>query len=436
MRRTGGSTTQPEVAGELLVLDCAYTLDEIKTRGLEHVIGQLDLDGLFEHVWQVHPLMDAGAAEPGRALFGPAQVTRMSPRHTMIEAPIARGRSLRRVMAFNLLLGQWLLFVRLCRLARGRGVSVIAVADPFYLGLWGLALSAVLRIPLVVKVNANYDLVHEADGSLAYPRLIPWRRLELLIVRVVFSRADLVTVGSDDNLRYAMRHGAPRRRIAFVPTGDMIAEVHRQPPHERTSIAEEVDLVDRRFIVYVARLEACKHPEDVLVALIKVRQTMPQTALLIVGDGSMRAQLEAQAAELGVLADVRFAGFRDQLWIARALTSATAVACPLSGLALVEAALSSTPVVGYDVEWHSEFITSGETGVLVSYRDTDALAQAIAELIGDPERSRALGETARSRALRAMDREEAVAIKRAVYSRVSASSGRARRRRTGRRTRR
>ncbi|MGI8622816.1 MAG: glycosyltransferase family 1 protein [Solirubrobacteraceae bacterium] len=436
MRRPGGTTAQPEAAGELLVLDCAYTLHEIRTRGLEHVVGQLDLDGFFAHVWQVHPLMDASAAEPGRTLFGPARVTRLSPRHTMIEAPIARRRSLRRVMALNLLLGQWLLFVRLCRLARGRGVSVIAVADPFYLGLWGLALSTVLRIPFVVKVNANYDLVHEADGSLAYPRLIPWRRLELLILRVVFSRADLVTVGSDDNLRYAMRHGASRRRIAFVPTGDMIAGVHRQPPHERTSIAEDVDLVDRRFIVYVARLEACKHPEDVLVALAEVRRAMPETALLMVGDGSMRAQLEAQAAELGVLADVRFAGVRDQLWIARALTSAAAVVCPLSGLALVEAALSSTPVVGYDVEWHSEFITSGVTGVLVSYRDTGALAQAITALLDDPERSRALGETARTRALQQMDRDEAVAIKRSVYARVSASPGRARRRRSGRRTRR
>ncbi len=135
----------------------------------------------------------------------------------------------------------------------------------------------------------------------------------------------------------------------------------------------------------------------------------------------MRHDMERQAQESGVAADVLFAGTRDQGWIARALSSATVALCPYSGLALVEAALSSTPVVGYDVEWHAEFITSGETGLLVPYGDVEGLAEAVGKLFHDPERRRAIGEAARSHALRHMDREDAVAVKRSLYASLCAA---------------
>ena len=402
----------------------------MRARGLQHAIAELDLDGLFDHVWLVHPLLGAGAGQP---LCGPARTTPVSSRHSVIEAPIGRLRALRRLPVANLLLAQCLLFIRLSWLLRRRRVSAVAVADPFYLGLWGLALVAVHRIPLVVKANSNYDTAYESVGSVAYPRLIRWRWLEVLIARCVLSRANLVTVGSDDNLRYVTRHGAPRDRVAVVPTGDMIASDHMQPPGQRPSVATELDLVDRPFIVFVGRLEPLKDPDAAVLALARLKPALPQTALVVIGDGSMRAQLELQCRELGISEDVRFTGTRDQAWIARTLSSAAVVICPYSGLALVEAALSATPVVGYDIEWHAELIESGETGILVPYRDTDALVRAVEMLLRDPERGRVMGEAARVRALEEMDRDAAVAIKRSIYSALLASNDEARRQRTGRR---
>jgi len=122
---------------------------------------------------------------------------------------------------------------------------LIVVSDPFYLGLWGLALARVHRVPLVVRVNANYNTIHASTQVALYPLLLRRVRLERLIARAVFARADLVTVGSDDNLRYVMAAGAVAQRVAVVPTGDMIAAVHLTSPDDRETVGAELGLGDR-----------------------------------------------------------------------------------------------------------------------------------------------------------------------------------------------
>ncbi len=401
----------------VVVLDCAYSLMQIRARGMEHVVTQLDLDGFFDHVWYVQPLLGAAGGDHG---VGPSRTTTITARHTVIEAPICRLRLPRSMGLINLALSQGLLFIQLSRLIRRRRVSVVAVADPFYLGLWGLALTRLHRIPVVVKINANYDTIYKSAGSAIYPRLLRWRWLESRIAHLVFRHADLVTVGSDDNLQYVVTRGAAPERVGMIPTGDMIADTHLQPPATRASVAPELGLDGRPFMVIVSRLEPSKHPDCALLVLAALRATHPEAALVVIGDGSIREALERQARELGIDDDVRFVGVREQGWIARALSSASVVLCPYSGLALVEAALSGTPIVAYDVEWHGELISSGENGLLVPFGDTGAMAQAAESLLLDRARGAAIAATARSQALHEMDRADAVAAKRAAYAAVCA----------------
>ena len=417
-----GGSPAARAAREILVLDCAYSLEQIAERGLKHTVTQHDLGGFFDHAWYVQPLLGASAAGRGEPAVGPARTARLSPRHTAVEAPVGLLAVLRRLPAANLALAQCALLVRLSGLLRRRPIRLIVVADPFYLGLLGLGLARLHRVALAVRVNANYETIYTSFGLPIYPRLLRSRRLEERIARFVFARADLVTVGSDDNRRYVLAAGAREDRVALVPTGDMIAPVHLQAPDDRPSVAHELGLADRRLLVFVGRLETLKHPDAALLVLASLKRTHPDAALLFVGDGFMRDELERRARELGVADDVRFAGTRDQAWVARALRSATVALCPYSGLVLVEAALSATAIVGYDVEWHGEFVASGETGILVPYGDVERLADAVRELFDDPQRARALGCAARERALREMDRDEAAAVKRAAYAAVCATT--------------
>jgi glycosyltransferase involved in cell wall biosynthesis len=150
------------------------------------------------------------------------------------------------------------------------------------------------------------------------------------------------------------------------------------------------------------------------------RRRDPRIAAVIVGEGALRAELEQLRTALGREEHVAFAGDRDQRWIARMLTQSDVVAVPLAGLALVEAALSGTPIAAYDVEWHAELLRAPGEGLLVPYRDTDALADAICALAGDPDRAARIAAAARERALEIMQPAKLIADERALADQLLA----------------
>jgi glycosyltransferase involved in cell wall biosynthesis len=134
-----------------------------------------------------------------------------------------------------------------------------------------------------------------------------------------------------------------------------------------------------------------------------VLERVPAARLLIVGDGSMRAELEAHARSLRLLGEpcaddacvgtrharpgarVVFTGRRDDV---PAVTAALDVAVLPSyreaqGLVILEAMALSRPVVASNVGGIPEMIEDGVTGLLVPPRDPPALAGAITRLLLD-----------------------------------------------------
>jgi len=74
----------------------------------------------------------------------------------------------------------------------------------------------------------------------------------------------------------------------------------------------------------------------------------------------MREELEGMIREKGLGWRVRLLGAQSQPRVMDLCFSADVIVAPLSGTSLVEAALSGSPVVTYDVEWHSELIRHPE----------------------------------------------------------------------------
>jgi len=342
----------------------------------------------------------------------------------MIEGTVARSAGLEAFPRLNFALAQLALMFELRRLVRQHNVSIVRAGDPYYLAILGLLIARSEHLPMVVRVNGNYDHVYAATGATAYPRLLPSRAIEKRIEHFVFSRSDLVAAGSVDNLNFVLDNGGRPDNSTIFGYGTWIDPMHfDQEPESRASSRAELGFGNRPFVIMVSRLEPVKHPDDALHAMALAKEREPDLAIVFVGDGSMRAEMEATAAELGIADDVRFVGNRGQAWIADALTSATVVLSPLTGRALVEACLSGTPVVAYDVEWHSEIVTHGETGLLVPFRDIEAMANAMCDLIADPPLAATLGQKARAATLHAMDPAKAMEHERSEYRKLLARRG-------------
>lgn len=413
---------------KLLTLDSDYSLHTIRSKHLEHELLCTDLMGFFEHVWTVHPLVGASPDEPAESSVGRPTTTVMTSRHTVVEGKVALSARLRRLAGLNFVLAQGALLIELHRLIRVQEISVIRVGDPYYLAVVGFVLARLHSIPLVIRVNGNYDLIYQNVGALAYPRLFRRRWVEKRIERALLSRAELVAGGNQNNLDYALANGARLERATLFRIGTLIDPAHFVDPAIRPSLREELGLGTRPFIVCVGRLEPVKYPQDVLQVLARCHAYEPRLAAVLVGDGSLRGELQTLARQLGLEQDVIFAGPRDQSWIAQVLSTATIIVAPDAGRSLVEGALSGTPIVAYDYEWHSELLSSGHTALLVPYRDVAAMSEAVRRLLGDRRWAAAIGQRARDAVLVAMDPDRLVNHERHEYERVLSQ----RRRRSGR----
>src|SRR2546423_1947901 len=147
---------------------------------------------------------------------------------------------------------------------------------------------------------------------------------------------------------------------------------------------------------------------DVLIrALPRIRTRVPDTRLVVVGEGPLRPVYEAMAAGLGVGDAVVFAGSlsdadRD-LWFERAHVFAMPSRLSASGgegfgIVYLEAGSHELAVVAGAAGGSLDAVVDGETGLLVDPNDHVAVAQAVTGLLQDRRLAGTLGRAGAARA--------------------------------------
>lgn len=385
---------------KLLVLDTSYAWEAIVERGLYESVTCRDLDGFFDHVWTVHPF--ASIVEAKTKKRGAPEVHRPTPNHTFINGKVGRFEALARFPKLNFAIAQASLFVRLARIVKKENVSAIRGGDALLNGLMGLALARLTGIPLLVRVNANYDETHEITGKPIMPRVFRTRRIEKAVYGYVLAHADLVAAVNEDNRSFAIANGARPEHSTVFRYGNLIDKRHLVPPGERAKdwgILKGLLPEGTRFLLAVNRLEPTKLPDHAVKVLAAVRARGQNVKLLMVGDGSMRKELEALARELGVAEHVAFAGNRDQAFLAQVIPMASVVVSPITGRALTEVAFAGAAIVGYDLDWQKEVLITGKTGALLPALDVTKMADAVEQMLLDPAYARRMGDAVREHAL-------------------------------------
>jgi glycosyltransferase involved in cell wall biosynthesis len=158
-------------------------------------------------------------------------------------------------------------------------------------------------------------------------------------------------------------------------------------------------------VLFVSRLYAMNRMDLLLHAAARLSESHPDLIVAIVGDGEQREHLQELAAKLGIADRVRMPGAiygEDKL--APWFLSATAFCYPdFIGLSVLHASGYGLPVVTNQEMWahppEAQSIRHGENGLLVDLGEPGSLADALAELLDDPERAKAMGEAGRRQAL-------------------------------------
>ena len=172
-----------------------------------------------------------------------------------------------------------------------------------------------------------------------------------------------------------------------------------------------------RVVGAIGRLVPQKAMHVLVDATPALLQADPATRVLIVGDGPLRADLEARAARLGVAHAVRFAGYQEDVVSAYAAMDVFVLPSRDEGFGLVflEAMAMGVPVVGTRVIGSEDAVDDGVTGLLVPYANAAALATAVRSILESPELAGRLREAAADRVRRVYSREQCAAQVEGLY---------------------
>lgn len=295
---------------------------------------------------------------------------------------------------------------------RGRGIPVRTVSQlvghPFHLWTWPPAVweirshLAELEPDLVSCHTSNAGFLGRlAAASLGLPAIFTahsWAFTEgkSRFRQAVFTAGErvaaplaerIITVSNYDRRLALARDVAGEEKLATVHNGvkDVAAHLGADPGGEPPVIAS------------VARFEPQKDHPTLLRALASLGDR--PWKLRLVGDGPRLEEMRGLARELGIGDRVEFLGARDDVAEILAGAQLYVLASRWEGFprTILEAMRAGLPVVASDVGGVSEAVADGRSGTVVPAGDGEALTDALARLLQDPELRVRLGSLGRQR---------------------------------------
>lgn len=168
------------------------------------------------------------------------------------------------------------------------------------------------------------------------------------------------------------------------------------------------------------RLEEQKGHRYLIEALPRVLDKVPALHVLFAGDGSLRAELESSVRSLRLDRCVHFLGYRQDWMDWMDVSDIVVLPSLYEGMPLVpiEAGAMAKPMLATAVDGTCEVVVDGETGVLVPPAQPEALADALIELLQNPEQRRVLGEAGERRARELFSLEQQLRETATLYERL------------------
>ncbi|HVW03882.1 MAG TPA: glycosyltransferase [Vicinamibacterales bacterium] len=279
----------------------------------------------------------------------------------------------------------------------------------------GAFAARVTGVPVVVASRRSLSLFKKEKPIMRFAERLMNRWTDRIVANSEAVKRDTIET-----------EGVPPEKVSVIYNGLDLEPYDRVTDEMIRTRRAELGLRDGPVVIVVANLIAYKGHEYFLRAWAAVCRVFPDAVALLVGDGPVRAEREADARALGIDANVRFLGLRRDVPALLAVSDLLAHPSTQEGFcnALLEAMAASRPVVATDVGGNREAIVEGETGLLVPARDADRLAAAMLAVLEQPDRGAAWGRAGRRRAAERFQRARMLQEYETLYDELLTQAGR------------
>ncbi|MCX5807663.1 MAG: glycosyltransferase family 4 protein [Proteobacteria bacterium] len=259
--------------------------------------------------------------------------------------------------------------------------------------LAGYLLSHRYRVPHLVHYWGTW--------SSHYLFNVPWyKRLPIILSKLALKiPMDLLIISNDgtEGDKAIKKLKFPEERFRFWLDGTA-PDIYK-PNLDVGSIKESIGLKSTDKMIFQAvRLDFWKRVDRSIDALPEILKQVPETYLVVAGDGNLREDLERQARLLGVSDHVKFLGFVPHNKVLELHNAAdlflTVQDLTNLGNQIMEALHSGTCVIAYNVGGTSQVMRDGVTGMLLEEKDLCRLGVILGELLADDERRQKLARGA------------------------------------------
>ena len=374
-----GLGTENTTASPTLLFIGSSDWDSLVAKGVEKMMNERLEGGFFGQVISVHPL-----ARKSRTI-------ELAANHKLVEFGFdalpggPRWRLLRILYAPIYI---WISVLGIRKLIQKNRVDVLRASDPYWAAAIGYLAQVGTRVKFCISIHADWDVRHKLDPINGSPKLFKSRKLAKCLEWFLLRSAHRVLCIRKTLFEYAINSGARADRISLIRHGVDMAQFNSTPELS-------IGLPDKKRIVFAGRLSRENYIDDV-VAVGEALSRRTDTCLLIAGSGpeEIRVKSEVQAKE-ELKNRIIFLGNlpREEAIALRFAADVNLV--PMGGFSLIEACASGKATVAYDVEWHGELITDGESGLLIPENDIDALTAGVKRLLDEPEFAKELGAQGR-----------------------------------------
>jgi glycosyltransferase involved in cell wall biosynthesis len=238
-------------------------------------------------------------------------------------------------------------------------------------------------------------VVYTANGLATAP-------VGVLAERALARRTTAFVATSPSEAEVARRLGLARHgRVVVIPNG-----IELEVPPATVDLRATLRIpADVPLVGSISRLVPQKAPEDLVAAWAAVAEARPDAHFVLIGGGSLEAEVEAAIDRHGLRGRLHRLEGLDGAGAALGQLDVFTLASRFEGgpYAPLEAMRAGTPVVLTDVVGSRDAVVDGESGRLVPPGDPAALARAVTALLEDPLERRRLGAAGRARVVDRFD---------------------------------